>query len=39
MDGIGLLFFIVPGVIGFAVDIYNGAIYPPSRSMDNIRLL
>ena len=32
MNGIGLLFFIVPGVIGFAVDIYNGTIYLPSHS-------
>lgn len=30
MDGIGLLFFIIPGVIAFAVDIDTGAIYLPS---------
>ena len=27
LDGIGLLFFILPGVIAFAVDFGNGAIY------------
>ena len=30
LDGIGLLFFIIPGVIAFAVDFNNGAIYLPS---------
>jgi hypothetical protein len=30
MDGIGLFFFIIPGVIAFAVDIDTGAIYLPS---------
>ena len=29
LDGLGLLFFIVPGVIAFAVDISDGAIYLP----------
>ena len=29
LDGIGVLFFIVPGVIAFAVDFYNGTIYLP----------
>jgi hypothetical protein len=29
LDGIGLLFFIIPGVIAFAVDISDGAIYLP----------
>ena len=28
-DGIGLLFFILPGVIAFAVDFNNGSIYLP----------
>ncbi len=33
MDGIGLLFFIIPGVVAFAVDIDTGAIYlPPGHS-------
>ena len=30
MDGIGLFFFIIPGVIAFAVDFSTGAIYLPS---------
>ena len=30
LDAIGLLFFIVPGVIAFAVDFTNGTIYYPS---------
>jgi hypothetical protein len=29
LDGIGVLFFVVPGVIAFAVDFYNGTIYLP----------
>lgn len=29
MDGIGLFFFIIPGLIAFAVDIHTGAIYLP----------
>ena len=28
-DGIGLLFFVVPGLIAFAVDFSTGAIYLP----------
>lgn len=34
-DGIGLLFFIVPGIIAFAVDYNNGSIYLPSRHSSN----
>lgn len=30
LDAIGLLFFIVPGVIAFAVDFNNGTIYLPA---------
>lgn len=29
LDGIGLLFFLVPGVIAFAVDFSDGTIYLP----------
>jgi hypothetical protein len=29
LDGLGLLFFIIPGVIAFAVDFTDGAIYLP----------
>lgn len=33
LDGVGLLFFIIPGAIAFAVDFSTGAIYlPPSES-------
>jgi len=30
LDAIGLLFFIIPGVIAFAVDFSNGTIYLPT---------
>jgi len=30
LDAVGLLFFIIPGVIAFAVDFSNGTIYLPS---------
>jgi len=33
LDGIGLLFFIIPGVIAFCVDFSNGTIYLPEHSM------
>ena len=29
LDAVGLLFFIVPGVIAFAIDFNNGSIYLP----------
>ena len=32
MDAIGLVFFFVPGVIAFAVDIYNGTLFHPPGS-------
>lgn len=32
MDGIGLLFFLIPGIIAYAVDFGTGAIYLPSGS-------
>lgn len=31
LDGIGLLMFLVPGVIAFAVDFNNGSIYLPAN--------
>src|SRR6516165_5877668 len=44
LDGIGLLVFLVPGIIAFAVDFSTGAIYlPPGYAMldpgttDNLR--
>ncbi len=35
-DAIGLLFFIIPGVIAFAVDFSTGAIYLPSSSRSSL---
>src|SRR5476651_117793 len=32
LDGIGLFFGIIPGVIAFAVDFSNGTIYMPERT-------
>lgn len=32
LDGIGLLFFIIPGVIAFVVDFHHGTIYLPGTS-------
>lgn len=29
MDGVGLLLFVIPGIIAFAVDFHNGTIYLP----------
>jgi hypothetical protein len=33
MDGIGLIFFLIPGIIAFAVDFSTGAIYLPEDTM------
>ena len=30
LDGIGLLFFLIPGIIAYAVDFSNGTIYLPA---------
>lgn len=38
MDGIGLLLFIIPGVIAFAVDFSTGAIYLPGTSRSSLDL-
>ena len=32
LDGVGLLLFIIPGVIAFGVDFTTGAIYLPSKT-------
>ena len=32
LDGVGLMLFLVPGVIAFAVDFYNGTIFLPARN-------
>jgi len=29
LDGIGLVFFVVPGLVAFGIDFYTGAIYLP----------
>ena len=36
LDGIGLLLFIIPGVIAFAVDFNNGTIYLPGTSRSSL---
>lgn len=36
LDGIGLLFFLIPGVIAFAVDFSNGSIYLPGTSRGSL---
>ncbi|MCD6003545.1 hypothetical protein K7H08_01715 [Halomonas sp. IOP_6] len=35
-NGVGLLFFIVPGVIAYAVDFSNGTIYLPNASSASV---
>jgi uncharacterized protein (UPF0333 family) len=35
LDGVGLLFFIIPGVIAFAVDFNNHSIYLPHSHSSN----
>lgn len=37
LDGVGLLFFIIPGVIAFAVDFNNNSIYLPHSSSSRKR--
>ncbi len=38
LDGLGLLFFFIPGVIAFAVDFNNGTIYlPPEECAERNR--
>ncbi len=34
MDGVGLIFFVVPGIIALAVDFGTGAIYLPDEDDD-----
>ena len=38
LDGVGLLFFIIPGVIAFAVDFADGTIYLPGSSRSSLGL-
>lgn len=35
LNGVGLLIFLIPGAIAFAVDFYTGAIYLPPHYADN----
>ena len=35
MDGLGLLFFIIPGIIAYAVDFSSGCIYLPETTSSN----
>jgi hypothetical protein len=39
LDGLGLLLFIIPGVIAFAVDFSTGAIYLPGGKSKKARIL
>ncbi len=36
LDGLGLLLFIIPGVIAFAVDFSNGTIYIPAAERSSL---
>jgi hypothetical protein len=38
LDGIGLLFFLIPGVIAYAVDFSNGTIYLPGTNRGSLEL-
>ncbi|MBN1869849.1 MAG: hypothetical protein JW847_04655 [Candidatus Omnitrophica bacterium] len=38
LDGIGLLFFFIPGIIAYAVDFNNGTIYLPGTAKNTFGL-
>jgi hypothetical protein len=38
LDGIGLLLFLVPGIIAFAVDFNNGTIYLPGTHVSSLEM-
>ena len=38
LDGIGLLFFFIPGIIAYAVDFNNGTIYLPGTSRSSLEI-
>jgi hypothetical protein len=38
LDGIGLFFFIIPGVIAYAVDFSNGTIYLPGTATSSLTI-
>lgn len=40
LDGLGLLLFVIPGIIAFAVDFSDGTIYlPPGKTADQARVI
>jgi hypothetical protein len=36
MDGVGLFFFLVPGIVAFVVDLSNGTIYLPGTQQASL---
>lgn len=38
LDGIGLFFFLIPGVIAYAVDFNNGTIYLPGSARSSLEM-
>lgn len=36
LDGVGLLFFLIPGLIAYAIDFSNGTIYVPPGELDTL---
>ena len=36
LDGIGLLFFLIPGIIAYAIDFSNGTIYLPGAARSSL---
>jgi hypothetical protein len=38
LDGVGLLLFLIPGIIAFAVDFSNGTIYLPGTRSSSLEL-
>ncbi len=38
LDGIGLFFFLIPGIIAYAVDFSNGTIYLPATARSSLEL-
>lgn len=39
MDGVGLIFFVVPGLVAFAIDFYQGTIFLPEPSVSSLEEL
>lgn len=38
LDGVGLLLFVIPGIIAFVIDFHNGTIYLPGTSRTSLDL-